>query len=383
MAKKENAKRFEDSVKESKIKAADEAAAEETKKTRGKDKKDKKKRPKWMKWAIAATAIVLVAAIVIVILNSSPTGVSYRIGKDIQTPEYIQGDVMNILICGIDYDETRTMYQTDVIMVVNFDKKGDKATVLQIPRDTYVGEDLVHLGKINGLYNWGFKDDPASDLPAGPGPLIETIYDQFQLPIDRYVMITMEGFRKAVDMLGGVEVTLTEPIKFSDDYTLEAGTHLLNGEQADLFVRFRGYAQADIARLEAQRLFMSGLLKKLFGMSKTQMASIGLDLFEYLETNLTYQELFALAEEAQQLSTESISFIRTPGEPVSRYGIYGVDVFTMHKEDLAKQLNDNMRAYMDPVPAYKLNVIELQNTTDMLNEDPVTVGELEGGEPAA
>lgn len=381
MAKKENAKRFEDSVKESKIKAADEAAAEETKKTRGKDKKDKKKRPKWMKWAIAATALVLVAAIIIVVLNTSITP-SFRIGEEIQTPKYLRDDVINILICGVDYDETRTMYQTDVILYVNFDKTNNKATVLQIPRDTYVGEDLVHLGKINGLYNWGFKDDPASDLPAGPGPLIETIYDQFQLPIDGYVMITMEGFRKAVDMLGGVEVTITEPIKFSDDYTLEAGTHLLNGEQADLFVRFRGYAQADIARLEAQRIFMTGMLKKLFGMSKTQMASIGLDLFEYLETNLTYQQLFALADEAQQLSTESISFIRTPGEPVSRYGIYGVDVFTMHKQDLADQLNENI-AYRDPVPAYGLNVIELQNTTDILNEDPVTVGELEGGEPAA
>ena len=66
---------------------------------------------------------------------------------NIGTPDEYSGDVVNILVCGIDSDEGETRSygdgsndgMTDMIMYVNFDVKNKKASLLQIPRNTFVG----------------------------------------------------------------------------------------------------------------------------------------------------------------------------------------------------------------------------------------------------
>ncbi len=341
-----------------------------------------KKKNKKARMIVALGSLAIVVGIVVALLNMRIGGAGNVLDDGWKTPEYLRSKTMTLLICGVDTDEARAGEEaatsTDVIIVANLDLENNAATLLQIPRDTYVGEDLVATGKINALYYWGYKAEEGG--AKGVAPLAETINDQFKLPIDNYVMISMEGFRKAVDMLGGIEVTIEEDMNFGKDagggdIILPAGTHTLDGVMADLFVRYRGYAQADIKRINVQRYFMAALMTKLMNTSTSDLVSLASAIYPYLETDLSVQEILQLAIEVKNFSGDSITTVRVPGEPVSRYGIYGLDVFTMHRKALADMLNEYMRPHSEDVPETDLGIIEIQHTTDILDEPGVTLGE--------
>ena len=331
-----------------------------------KQKKEKQKKNIWVRLGVAAAVLALLAASVLLLLRLKPAGGSGELEEEWKTPDYLRSKTMNILVAGIDYDETREVANTDVILLVSVDLEGKKIAALQIPRDTYVGEDLVKYGKINGLYNWGYKD---GDGDTGISVLAETICDQFAITIDNYVTVDMAAFQTLVNMLGGVEVTLETQVTLFNDTVLEPGTHVLDGETAEWFVRNRDYRLADIDRLKMQRVFFGGLLNKLFTTPRMELLSLITAVYEYMETDLTVQEMLELALTAQGFSASDITIIRTPGEPVAAYGIYGLDVWTLHKAELADILNTYMRPYTDAVPAEELGAIELQNTTSVLNDE--------------
>lgn len=344
-----------------------------------------KKKNKKARWLVALIVVALIGALIAVLLNLRIAGAGDMIEDEWKTPNYLRSKTMNILVLGADIDQDRAANEeatsTDVIILVNVDMENDKATLLQIPRDTYVGEDLVEYGKINGLYNRGYKENPEMNgVPA----LAETLYEQFSLPIDNYVLISMEGFRKAIDMLGGIEITLEATMEFDikdtegkviETVVYEPGTHLLDSKMAEIFVRNRDYARADIARIDVQRYFLAALMNKATSLETSEMVSLATAIYPYLETDLSIQEILELALEVKGYSGDSITAIRVPGEPVPRYGMYGVDVFTMHKKALADLLNEYMRPHSEPVSETELGVIEIQNTTDILDDEGATLGD--------
>jgi len=344
------------------------------------DKKQKKqKRPKTRRRiiirlvTIAVVIGILIAAanIFLRIKPAAPEG-TVEIDEKYKTPSYLTDKTMNILVIGIDADseleDKRTVSMTDVIMLVNFDRDASKATVLQIPRDVYVG-DIVPYGKINGLYQWGITDKKPGegDQAIGIEPLIQVINEQFKLTVDNYVMITMEGFRNAVDLIGGVEIILgddEDPVDFEGHFVINKGSNILNGEAAEVFVRYRNYEHADIDRLRMQERFMEALMRRLFELSSSELISTTMKIRDYLISDLSMQKMIAILTEVKQLKMESINVIRVPGEPVSRYGQYEVSVFSVHKKQLADLLNKYMRPYQDDVTEAELEVIEIQNTND-------------------
>lgn len=358
--------------------------------------KEKKKKNISVRIAVLLLILALIGATVQTVLNMRILdGTGDEIDDTFRTPNYLDGKTMNILICGIDTDDTlegedaRNVNMTDVIMVLNFDREANKATVLQIPRDTYVGQDLVPYGKINGLYQWGFTNELPEDETkvAGVNPLIETIYKQFGLTIDGYVLITMEGFRNAVDLLGGVEVVLPddmEPIDIEGFGVFQPGVNSLNGAAAEVFVRNRDYEGADIDRLHMQTYFMEGLMKKLIETSNSELMRLATNIFNELQSDMSVSQLLALLNEAKQLNMDSITVQQVPGEPVAGpYGLYNqtVHVYSVHKKELADMLNEYMRPYQEAVHESELEAIEIQNTTNasygatVLGEEDGAAGE--------
>ncbi len=328
--------------------------------------KEKTKKNTVVRLLVVLAVFALIGVGVFTLLHTKPASSGDEIDERLQTPKYLRDQTMTILVAGIDYEEGRTVANTDVIMVVNIDLKNSKMNALQIPRDTYVGEQLVKYGKINGLYNWGLKD---GDGTTGISVLASVICDQMKLTIDNYVCVDMDVFPTLVDMLGGVEVTLDEDITLTEGTVLEAGTHLLDGATSENFVRNRDFALADITRLKMQRYFFGGLLNKLFNTSKMELLSLITACYDYIDTDFTVQEILQLALTAQKFSAADFQIVRAPGEPVFRYGIYGLDVWTLHKEKLANILNEHMRPYTDDVLPEDLGVIELQHTTDILDDE--------------
>ena len=123
----------------------------------------------------------------------------------------------NFLLLGYGGGVHEGTYLTDTIMVAHVDTKIKKATLFSIPRDLWVslptksGSDF-HT-KINSIYQLELFPKDYPDLKKIS---TTTILSQITgLPIDGYVSVNFEGFTKAIDILGGIDIdvkkTFTDP----------------------------------------------------------------------------------------------------------------------------------------------------------------------------
>ncbi|NNF53288.1 MAG: LCP family protein [Acidimicrobiales bacterium] len=132
----------------------------------------------------------------------------------------------------------------DVIIVAHIDERDSSAALVSIPRDLWVpiaGRDRE--AKINSAFAVG-----------GPAMLIETIEQNFGIPINHYVNVDFAGFQGLVDALGEVSVWFDQPARDWNTRTntsqtgfqmLEAGCQPLDGPTALAYVRSRYYQTLD------------------------------------------------------------------------------------------------------------------------------------------
>ncbi len=175
----------------------------------------------------------------------------------------------NWLLVGSDSRETMTPEQqeqlstggdlgngrTDTILLVHLGAvgSGEPATVVSIPRDSYVDIPGYGTDKINAAFAAG-----------GPALLAQTVEQATGVRLDHYVEVGFAGFADVVDGLGGVRVCPTEPV--SDPLAgidLPAGCQSLGGSAALGYVRSRATPRADLDRMVHQREFISALLGRL------------------------------------------------------------------------------------------------------------------------
>ena len=154
----------------------------------------------------------------------------------------------------------------DFVALFNLDAEQNSVMLVQIPRDTYCSYESEN-SKINHLYSH-FRLLGLSDKEA-LARVTEFIGNQLGVSFDGYLGITTEGFRNSVDAIGGVRVLLNERFVYesrdpSRSFVLEPGENTLNGEQAEVFVRYRsGYLTGDLGRLDTQKIFLKGLFETL------------------------------------------------------------------------------------------------------------------------
>ena len=307
-----------------------------------------------------------------VVHSISPEGGNPTINEIINTPTEYKGDVVNVLVCGIDYEEGRAYSgdgsndgMTDMIMYVNFDVANHKINMLQIPRDTYPGEEYKHgnTGKINAvaLYNDGISS------------LMELIHEQYKLPVDYYVTIDMQSLKEIVDLFGGIEVYIPKDISYKGS-TLEQGYRNLDGEAAEFFVRNRNYAQADIARLDMQRYFYQGLFARIRTATVWDLAKLAPVALKYVETNIPMDELISMGVSFLQVDSANIMMCKLPTySAAQRYNDQSHLICDVAKTtDL---LNEYFRTYGGPV--YELDVPTLATVGESTDPNMQYMGQLD------
>ncbi|SHF28430.1 LCP family protein [Streptoalloteichus hindustanus] len=142
--------------------------------------------------------------------------------------------------------------RTDTIMLVHLPDGSGPATLVSLPRDSYVPIQGNGRNKLNAAFAWG-----------GPQLLVRTVEEATGLRMDHYAEIGFGGFRDVVDAVGGVEMCLKEPMKDPlAGIDLPAGCQELDGAQALGYVRTRASARADLDRVQRQREFLSALVAK-------------------------------------------------------------------------------------------------------------------------
>jgi len=118
--------------------------------------------------------------------------------------------------------------RTDVMLMVHVNATRSAATVVGIPRDSWVPIPGRGINKLNAAYSFG-----------GPPLLVATMEQLTRVRIDHLAVVDFDGFQAMTDALGGIDVTSTHPIKVDSVHTLAPGANHLDGVQALAYVRER------------------------------------------------------------------------------------------------------------------------------------------------
>jgi len=213
------------------------------------------------------------------------------------------GERTNILLLGIDARPGETASRSDTMILVSVDPKLNKAAVISIPRDTKV--------TIKGAT----EKICAANALGGPQLAVSAVEDLMGINIDYWVEMDFDGFKKIVDTLGGVTVTVPERMhKPTEGIDLQPGTQRLNGADALGFVRYREYNMGDIDRTSQQQVFMKALAKEVL-QAKTipKLPKLIKELNKYVETNMKTTDMLRIASWAPGFSTDSIVAQTLPG----------------------------------------------------------------------
>ncbi|WP_405582322.1 LCP family protein [Streptomyces sp. NBC_01190] len=224
---------------------------------------------------------------------------------------------------------------TDTIMLVHLSEDRRRASIVSIPRDSYVrlpdqpGRPVhaaataslitaptpiglsagTHPAKINEAYADG-----------GAKLTVRTVEQLTGVHIDHYLEVDFTSFMKTVDVIGGVQVCTTEPLKDSHSgLDLPAGRTTLDGAQALQYVRSRHLdGSADLGRMQRQQHFLAQVIEKITSgntlgnpVALSRIAGTALGSVR-ADQGLRPTDLIALAKGMKGLSASSSEFLSVP-----------------------------------------------------------------------
>jgi len=170
----------------------------------------------------------------------------------------------NLLFLGIDEEEGIGDFKgrTDTIIVFHIGSWGEKDSLISIPRDTRVYLEGYGWNKINAAYVYG-----------GEEMLKQEIYELTDIVIDKTMLLNFEGFKKIIDILGGVEIVIDEPLHDPlSGADFDPGTYVMDGEQALSFARCRATAKGDLDRINRQQYLLDEIMKQKVNFSSITKA---------------------------------------------------------------------------------------------------------------
>lgn len=179
--------------------------------------------------------------------------------------------------------------RADTIILVRVDPRAETAAMLSFPRDLWLP--IAGTGRENRI-NTAFED--------GPQQLVQTITDNFQIPIDHYVQVGFDGFRGVVQAAGGVPIYLSTPVRdrVSGLDVQQTGCVTLNGDQALAYVRSRHFQQfidgrwrtdptGDINRINRQQDFVRRAVREAISRDLLNPGRLN-DLIAVAQENVTF-----------------------------------------------------------------------------------------------
>lgn len=223
----------------------------------------------------------------------------------------LKGTRFTVLLVGVDQRQgDLSIGNTDTLLVASINTSNGKVALLSIPRDTQVIMPGVGKTKINTAARVGKGLKTTTNL-------IEGLIGQ---PIEGYILTNFSGFKNIIDTLGGITLTVEKDMYYvtgeKDDgiINLKKGTQRLNGSQALQYARFRHDAFADISRTARQQAVLKAMAKEFFQIKTVpKLPWLIPQMFKTVETNLSFKELWSLANVLLRDQKPEISAQTLPG----------------------------------------------------------------------
>lgn len=279
------------------------------------------------KWAV--TGIVLFVVFLILTIGYVSANKSYKYNQmdirpiknsDLVVNEGVKEQTKGyttIALYGVDSRDSNlnTGTNSDAIILLSINKDTKEVKMVSVYRDTLlqIQSDSQTTHKVNYAYQLG-----------GALMSINTLNANLDLAISDYITVDFNAMADIINTLGGVEVTVTEDevnnlnknlaeqIGISGKYSEgvhEAGTKVLNGQQAVAYSRIRSTDKGDITRTMRQRTVLLGLVNKMINADSKMISNLIDVSFSCISTSLTKDEVTSLAKDiADYKITGNIGF---------------------------------------------------------------------------
>ena len=218
---------------------------------------------------------------------------------------------------------------SDTIMIASYNPKEQTASLMSIPRDTYVGrknrktatQNYLASYKINTVFRSG------TNIPEA----IDRINDLTGMNLKNYVIIDTKALIKLVDAIGGVTFNVPIDMYYTEDteqnlyIDLKAGEQLIDGAKAEQLLRFRhnndgstypsSYGQQDLGRMRTQREFIQATLKQTLKPQNIFKIKQIMDvMINNVTTNIDISTLKAYVPYAVKFNADNIRTGMVPGD---------------------------------------------------------------------
>ena len=271
-------------------------------------------------------------------LNEEDLGVSSQ-------AEETLSEYRNIAIFGVDSreDSYSKGNRSDCIIIASINNKTKDVKLVSVYRDTYLELTGRSLDKVTHAYSYG-----------GPTLALSTLNTNLDLDITEFVTVNFEAVKEIVNDLGGVTITVTDAEATQISGINEAGTYMLNGDQALAYSRIRKI-DTDYKRTERMRNVMTACLEKVKQMSVSELNAITDKVLPRIYTNIDANEIVSLIPTvASYKITESKGWPPTVEGKIINGVWYGVPVTL---ESSVKELHKELFDDDDYTPSEKVKEI--------------------------
>lgn len=262
--------------------------------------------------------------------------------------DFMQNRV-NMLILGWDQsperdDEDSVLYRdednnfrSDVLMLLTVDFDSSTAHLISIPRDTMA---KIYNTKGHWKINAAFAKGGSIE-GEGFEYAIKTVENLMGVPIDYYAGVNMEGLKAVVDAMGGVEFEVDQEIALNGR-TLLKGPQLMDGQKVLDYCRARKGYGTDVDRADRQQRMLFAILSQLKQANAlTTLPRVYLSVKDYIHTNLTVEQIAALALFATDLEPEENLFRHTlEGRYISGTVYNGASFYVLDTSALKALMKD-------------------------------------------
>jgi polyisoprenyl-teichoic acid--peptidoglycan teichoic acid transferase len=269
---------------------------------------------------------------------------------------------VNIVLLGFDDVEDRPDDggNTDSLMVFQIDFDTAAVNVISIPRDSWalINEydakgnlEYTYHTKINAAFSAAArKQDRYPNAMTAIQNLLG-VDGLFDINFDYYCSIDIKDVPQIVKVVGGVPITLDATIP---NVGIAGETVTLTEETCETYLRDRSTGEGDVSRASRHQQFMIALAKRIQALGGKKAAlTLYDDAVRYIDTNLSLEQIAAVAAMMDDINVDAISLYAVPGviggttyeRPGSHFGDYR-SAYLVDSDALAELI---LKLYYEPV----------------------------------
>ena len=254
---------------------------------------------------------------------------------------YKDKNFLNILLIGTD-ERTENFSENargDSCMIMSIGKKDGSLKLASLERG--MGVPILD-GKYKGQYDWLTH----TFRYGGADLMMREVRECFKVDVERYIRVDFTTFKKGIDSVGGIDITLTAAeAAYVNKYTWRksytAGVNHLDSDAALAYARCR-HIDSDWHRIERQRNVIQAVVTKTKDLSIVELDTLLNNVLPLVQTNLTRLEITELLLSAPKYRGVQIKQMTVPisGSYGGMRGLGGRSLFSVDFDTNAKALRE-------------------------------------------